>query len=424
VIDFAWLARDERNLFSLSPLRVIGDREIAGSRVMRKSGGHVLVASYDGEGRVVRCDGLTLGQVQDQAKRLAERTGDPVVVGAFAGVDAEGLPVWQSVGRVKTWKADPMSPEALAADIARLSARLEIIAGSEAAHMTVEAMEWLDWSWHDGGTETQWKRTEAGLRGVFSTPRQRMILAQRIALTRSTAGTVRRTGAAMSRMPGIRNTLGAALRLPDRRIAERLSQHHGFFVRDRYGAISQPLAARVRPFIENGLNQGMGREQIAGQIGRHMRGALRMPNYWRTVAGNASVRARSYAAGATMRTAGITHYRITAILDEATTETCLMLHDKLMPVDGAMALQDRLVNDPNPEGVYWHTPFVSDTGDELAVDFPDGTRNVIAQVATPGAGTGAPGTYRNVLSGSQMVSTAVGFPPYHHNCRTSIVAEV
>jgi hypothetical protein len=422
VNEFAWLSVDERAFFALSPLRIIGDREIIGAPV-RKGGAHVLVAAYDGDARVVRCDGVTLAEVRRQAQRLAERTGDPVVVGTCAGVDGEGLPVWQTVGRVKTWKADPMSPEALAADVARLSARLEVIAGSEAAHLTTEAMEWLDWSWPEA-TEAKWRRTEAGLRGVYRTPSQRMILAQRVSLTRALAGTVSRTGRAMSRDPAIRNTLGAALRLPDRRIAERLSQHHGFFVRDRYGAISQPLAAQARPIIENGLNQGLGREEIERRLRRSIRGGLQMPHYWRTVAANASVRARSYAAGSTMRLAGITHYRISAILDEATTETCLMLHNKLMPIDGAMALQDRLINDPNPEGVYWHHPFVSDSGDELAIEFPDGERNVIAQVASPGAGTGSPGTYRNVLSGSQMVSTAVGFPPYHHNCRTTIAAEV
>ena len=419
---FRWLAPEERSFFALSPLRIIGDREIIGARV-RKGSAHVLVASYDGEARVVRCDGVSLDAVQRHAQRLAERTGDPVVIGIGAGVDAEGLPVWQTVGRVLTHKANPMSPEALEADVARLAARLEIVAGQEAAHMTREAMEWLDWSWPEGN-EAKWRATEARLNATFRTPSRSMILAQRTSLTRSLTGTVGRTGRAVSRDPAIRNLLGAAWRLPDRSIAARLSQHHGFFVRDRYGSISLPLAQQARPIIERGLNQGLGREEIERRLRASMRGGLAMPHYWRTVAANASVRARSYAAGATMREAGIRFYRISAILDEATTETCLALHDKLMPVDGAMALQDRLINDPNPEGVYWHHPFVSDSGDELAVEFPDGTRNVIAQIDERGSGTGSPGSYRGIPAGSDLVSTAVGFPPYHHNCRTSIAAEV
>lgn len=422
MIDFAWLPSEERSLFGIAPLRIIGDREIAGARV-RKGTAHVLVASYDGEGRVVRCDGLTLDAVRKRAERLAERTGDPVVVGAFAGVDADGQPVWQSVGRVLTHKANPLSPEALDADVARLSGRLQVIASQEASAITREAMEWLDWEWGDA-TEAKWARTEAGLRAVYSSPSQRMILAQRVNVARVLSGIVSRTNRATARLPNVRNTLGATLRLPDREIARRLSQHHGFFVRDQYGRISPSLAAQARPIIERGLDRGLGRADIARQLRETMRGGLAMPGYWQTVAANAGVRARSYAAGATMRLAGIRFYRISAILDEATTETCLMLHDKLMPIDGAMALQDRLINDPNPEGVYWHTPFVSDAGDELAVEFPDGTRNVIAHVDQRGSGTGEPGSYSRVLSGQDMVSTAVGFPPYHHNCRTTIAAEV
>jgi hypothetical protein len=420
--DFAWLAPDQRALFSLSPLRIVGDQEIIGAKI-RKATSFVVVASYAGEGRIARYDGVTLDDVQRKAQALAERTGDPVVIGTLAGLCSDGLPVWRSVGRVQTHKANPFSPEALDEDIARLSRRLGIIAKQEAAHMTREAMEWLDWSWPEA-TDAKWARTEAGLRTVYRSPRAGMVLAQRVSMSRALAGVVGRTNTATSKLPGVRNTLGAALRLPDRAIAQRLSQHHGFFVRNQYGAISPTLAAQARPIIEAGINRGLGRGDIEKILSQHIKGGLSMPHYWRTVAANASVRARSYAAGATMRLAGIRFYRISAVLDEATTETCLMLHDRLMPIDGAMALQDRLINDPNPEGVYWHTPFVSDAGDELAVEFPDGTRNVIAQVDQRGAGTGSPGSYSNVLSGQQMVSTAVGFPPYHHNCRTTIAAEV
>jgi len=101
-----------------------------------------------------------------------------------------------------------------------------------------------------------------------------------------------------------------------------------------------------------------------------------------------------------------------------------MLHDKVIPLDESMRLQNQLMADPNPEGVLWHQPFIQDSGDELAVEFPDGTRNVIATVDQRGSGSGSPGTYSNTLGGRDLVSTAIGFPPYHHNCRTTVVAEV
>jgi hypothetical protein len=84
------------------------------------------------------------------------------------------------------------------------------------------------------------------------------------------------------------------------------------------------------------------------------------------------------------------------------------------------------MRDPNPEAVYWEHPFLREgggpEGDEIYSEFPDGERVVVARVDEPGIGTQQPGSYRDALGATGMVSqAAVGMPPYHHGCRTTIV---
>jgi len=427
-LDFRWLPPAERQFFKLSPFQLtVAPGGHRGPRRM----GRVLLSAWAGEGVVSRLGRASDGDTRRMALELAELTGDPVVVGEVDSVEGvAGEPVYKAIGMVTMAKArDPLSPEAWVQEVTRLAARLGVFAEQEAAHLTAEAMEWFRFDFEDA-TGRQIATATGGLRGTLASPRGTMVRSQQVAITRALRAVMAQTGAGWARLPEMAPRLGSTFNLPDRRIAQSMARHHGFWVRNQYGRVSQSLARQAQPIIQQGISQGLGRDTIGKELERQIQGGLQMRWYWRIVAANHISRARSYAAGYTMRAAGITHYRIEAILDEATTETCLMLHNRLMPIDGAMARQEAIMRDPSPDGVLWNQPFMKqgvnpETGEEeLFLEYPDNTRATVATVQERGAGTGSPGRYSNVMNSQQMVSSAIGFPPYHHACRTTLIAEV
>jgi hypothetical protein len=417
-----WLAPAERVLFKVGPLRLVGDIVAAAPAAPRA---FVALASFGGRAEMIRLDGApTLEIVAKATEQLAARTGWPTIAGELAGVTADGA-VFRSVARVVSKAANPLTEPGFLLSVRDTSDRLGVFADQEAAHMTREAMEWLNVDYPELG-EDDWRRIEAGLRGVYSTPRNSMITGQRLALGAALASVVRRSAAATIRLPGLRGALGGRVTLPHRAIGQAFARHNGFFVRDQYGRIAPGLAAQARPIVDRGIRDGLGRAAIGRELRGSIAGGLRMRGYWDVVAANAVNRARSYAQGATFRAAGITAYQIEAVLDEATTETCRFLHGKIMPLAPAMARQEAILRDPNPEAALWQAPMVREgggpEGDEIFSEFPDGERVVIARVDEPGIGTQAAGSYRDGLAGPQLVSSAaVGLPPYHHACRTTVV---
>lgn len=424
---FSWLPVTGQRLFRLSPFTLLGD-SVVKAGASRQRSVCVLVAAFQGDATVeyVAKRDTTESGLQRAALKLATATGNDTVVAELSGVSSEFPdPIWRSIAVVKAPTGNPLTPAGFDRYIRDLAERLGVIGAQEAGHLTREAFEWLDFEWETASGE-QWATSRAGMASTFSGPRNSMIRAQQVSMTRALGGTIRDSHGRFVRTPAMRGTLGAATHLPDRRIATAMSQHHGFWVRDQYGRISQPLAAKARPIIERGLQQGLGHEQIGRELRAVMRGGLEMPNYWRVVAATATARSRSYALGASMQAAGISHYRVEAIRDEATTEICLMLHGRLIPVDGAMNRMNRSLKDPNPEGVLWHNPFISQDGDDLITETPDGVRTIIAHIESRGSGTGNPGSYSGVPSGNALVGDhAIGFPPYHAGgCRSTVIPEI
>lgn len=415
----------EQRLFRIYPLRELAHAGLIRKRVA-PGAPVVLVCGADGRGVVERIDGPHAAdqeRVRARAEKLADATGDPVIVGELVAVADDG-PVWRTCGQVITRKADPLSDKAFDSWVRQASARLGVIADQEAITMVREAAEWLDFDW-DSASQRQWRQASSRLTRTFSTPSSGMIRAQQVSMSTGLRNQMRRITNHMARTPQLRGRIAAGYRVPDR-VASQMVRDHSFWVRDKYGKVAPRLTDQARRIISDGLGRGLGRNAIGRDLARTIRGGLQMPGYWQTVSANAVARGRAYSMGGSMRAARIEFARIEAILDENTTETCLMLHDRLIPVEGAMRLLDRALADPQPQAALVHTPFTvedPETG-EIATVQPDGERSVIGRVTAPGAGTGTPGRYADVRGPNGLVAASVGFPPYHHQCRTTTVAEV
>jgi hypothetical protein len=421
-----WLRDGDRRVFSLAPFRVHKSLTVDGVRrgalVRCEPDAVVIVSAWNGAARVSRHRG-TAAALERRAVDEARRTGDPVVIGRQVGVDGDGLPLWESVGRIVTAKADPFTPEAFEDWTSSLARRLGTASRADLRAMGLEALEHLDFDFR-GVSVRDLERGLAGYRGNIATPKGTMLRAQQLELTRGLRPVLRGSARAASRMPDVRARLAAGFRLQDRRIARSMAKDLPFWVRNRHGAISRTMSDRARGIIANGLRDGLGRREIGRQLAEMTGRGLRQPGYYQTVAANAVARARSYASGSSYRAAGIEFYRIEAVLDDRTTHQCEFLHGKVLPVEAGMRRADAALRDPNPESVMWNQPMMSDAGDHLAIDFPDGSSTRVADITERSTGAtprGVSARFDNAISQTDMVDAAIGYPPYHHGCRTVTV---
>ena len=213
----------------------------------------------------------------------------------------------------------------------------------------------------------------------------------------------------------------------DKRIVRHLTSSQANFVRDEYGRRHEAFGERARQIVADGLEAGLGREDIARDLERAAREVIagRGSFYWEVVAGSFVSRGRSFAQLSSYAEAGIDRYIIEAVLDERTTEICRFLDGKTFSVQTGLQTFEQV--EANPDSAKELNPWVRDGVDAkgrqvMYVDRGGSTRRV-AIVDRPGLGTrDERGSYSAGLSTSRLQDIGVSFPPYHGLCRTTTVA--
>jgi SPP1 gp7 family putative phage head morphogenesis protein len=222
--------------------------------------------------------------------------------------------------------------------------------------------------------------------------------------------------------------VAASFNAVDRRIMEHLAGSEAAFVTDEYGRRQDELGERAREIVAEGLEAGLGREEIAEQLAAAARGALtgRSEFYWDVVAGAFIGRGRSYALLSSFAEAGIERYQIEAVLDERTTPICRFLHGKTFSVQTGL---DRFEEaEREPERLKEISPWVRDSMDEAtgrrALWVPrGGERVVLAEVARSGEGRRDDvGEFARGRSEADLSAAGIGFPPFHGLCRSTCLA--
>jgi hypothetical protein len=417
-----WYRPECRELFTLAPFKIRGQDAasvLAGGIKRLQKGGDsewLLTAAWERDARVQRYHGAAEGASR-AAVALARETGDPVVVGRQVGLDSEGMPVFEAVGRVMTAKADPLSAEAFESWAEALAGRMGSVSRADLAAMGTEALEHLELVLRPGTSVAQLERALAGYRTTIASPTARMMSAQRVEITRTLQRVLARSGARAARIPQVRATLATGFQVRDREASRLLARHHSFWVRDRHGEISRSMSDRARGIISSGLDRGLGRAEIGRELSQMTGRGLRQPHYYQTVAANQVARARSYALGSTYRAAGIEFYRIEAVLDDRTTHQCEFLHEKILPSGPGTAALERTMASPNPEAVVTNQPFIEDMGDHLSIPTAGGGSARVATITERSSGASPSGVSARFSGGmdqAALVSQQVGFPPYHH----------
>ena len=229
-----------------------------------------------------------------------------------------------------------------------------------------------------------------------------------------------------------RLAIGAEFNAIDRRVVAHVTSSQGNFVRDEYGRRIEGFGEEARRIVATGLEEGLGRDDIAQALEQAARTALvdRAPFYWETVAASFIAQGRSYAQMSSYAEAGIRQYRIEAVLDEQTTNICRYLHGKTFSVADALRRFDRIEQLEDPEAIKQAMPWVREAQDletgrtRLYVDGGRG-RTDLAEVARSAMGTRDDrGDFRALASDSALNEVGIGFPPYHGLCRTTTLAVV
>ncbi len=195
------------------------------------------------------------------------------------------------------------------------------------------------------------------------------------------------------------------------------------------------LSATAREIVSRGVSEGLGSDAVARQLQRAFRGQLagRTTSYYGVVANAFSNRARSFSQLVTMRDAGIDTYTIEAVLDERTTNICRGLHGKTLQVSRTLTTFDEVEKLEDPAAIKRAQPWFVE---KLIGSGPDagkrglflpgkGGSRLAAVVDRSGVGrSDVVGSIRWGMSNKSLQNQGVGSPPYHGNCRTTLLPDV
>lgn len=310
--------------------------------------------------------------------------------------------------------------------VALLAARLRRVTAASNADAIRSAVHVLD---------VDWSRT---------TPEQRRLLVNnalnaagrhtalvpariRVPLDGMAAEVVAATRSQARRSQGL--AVGARLNALDRRVVEHVVRAETNFVRDEYGSRLAEFGARARALVGEGVERGLGREEIAASLREAATAALieRHPFYWETVASSFVGTGRSLAQMSAFAEAGVDEYVVEAVLDERTTAACRFLHGKRFSVRRALERFDAIERLDDPEDVKRLAPWVREgtekSGARMLYVGQGEARTPIAEIVRSAVGQrDAMGDFRALATDAALSELGIGYPPYHGLCRTTTVA--
>lgn len=330
-----------------------------------------------------------------------------------------GLPVQKAL--------DLGTPRGLDRAIAGLAAQLRARASAPDHAAVRAAIEVLDVDWHQ--TTAEQRRTliaralEVAGRRTTALPRQLRAVFDPAAdaVVRAT-----RDGARRRQRLGI----GVDFNAIDHRIVRHLQTSQASYVTDEYGRRHEAFSAQARSIVEDGLTAGLGRDDIARDLGQAAKDVIagRSSFYWDIIAATFVSRGRSFAQLSAYAEAGITRYVIEAILDEATTSCCRFMHGKTFSVASGLRTFEQV--EAHPDRIKALTPWVREARDPqsgraaLFVE-RDGVREPVALVTRSGVGTRDDlGEFSRGRGEQELAGLGLVMPPFHGACRSTLLADV
>ncbi len=318
------------------------------------------------------------------------------------------------------------TPQGFTRIVARLAAELRRRAAEPEEQAVKNAMAILDVDW---AKLTPARRSELVSEAVRVANRGGAAAAQeiRLVLGRAADQVVRATRSDERTRHHL--VIAADFNAVDRRMVRHIVTAHTNFVRDEYGRRHDALGIEARRIVAQGLEQGLGRDDIAADLEKAASAAMigKAPGYWEVVASAFAGEGRSFAQVSAFAEAGIERYVLSAILDERTTDLCRFMDGKEFAVGNALLAFDRQAGLEEPEAIKQLRPWVrerlnEETGArELGVKRGEGwTRIAVIERSGVGVRDGR-GSFSQALGNAQLAGLGIFAPPFHGHCRSVLL---
>lgn len=333
------------------------------------------------------------------------------------------------VHRVAVSKAlDPLDPDDYLVIVDRLARAIKRAAGPVEARAVRAALRELDVDW-SGIDAAQRTAAVAAARDAIGRAQGAFVAAVRRPLNDSGPRVFASTRIAVSADLPEGITISATLSARDR-VAERLVRSStANFVRDEFGRRRDDLADLARETVARGVEQGLGRDEIA----RSLRSALgnrivRSEAYYRVVAGAFVNRARTFSQLLSFQEAGIDRYVFEAVLDEVTTDVCRFYHGQTFNVAAGISVMERTLASEDPEDIREISPWIRtgrDADGNKELFFIRGEERVrVARIERSAVGRrDDQGEFSRAMTPRQLERAGIPYPPLHGHCRSTIVAD-
>lgn len=206
----------------------------------------------------------------------------------------------------------------------------------------------------------------------------------------------------------IRAGLSTSFNLVDRRAISWLHEHEMYWTRTHFDSA---WTGRIKRLSEVAIKNGLSRHD-AGLFFRNTLGTQLLDEtdqYWELVANAVTTRSRSFGSIEAFQKAGITEYRIDAVLDHRTSEICRYLDGEEIEV----LLPDGTVNKYKLDDVSFKVADAVDVRDRmLAAKSPEEAKEIMPWKQPKfvlGKDTG------------ELATAGVMMPPFHGHCRSRLV---
>ena len=218
---------------------------------------------------------------------------------------------------------------------------------------------------------------------------------------------------------------------PDERALKQMQRVRRVVIRQGWQERLEDFSDRARGLLTQAARDGLSKRAVGRQMqaafGRHLGlspGQASKQEYWELTGSAWLNTARNRANLQTYCDAGITQYRILAVVDERTTPVCQSLDGTVFSVQAQLQHEEQAAASNSLDELKARSPWLSaKQGPQAqgAATTQVGIRSSRGFVPLAHTGGKAGGT-KLLHSPQQLQRLGVGMPPYHAHCRTTVVA--
>jgi len=318
-------------------------------------------------------------------------------------------------------KSNILSRPGFESNVRRMVGKLSTATGSADADAIRRAAKILDAKWDKLSAAQRTKVIAAAAEGLAEVPK--IVVPKVVGVLQ---GELPAIVDAAKKATGTKHgfAVAASLSEQDERIVDFAAKSQGSYITDQYGVRATQFEQRARDIVADGLEEGLGREEISERLSTDVIGSMlgRAESYWDQVASIHVSRARSYGQMSSYADAGIDEYVISAARDEVTCVVCYLMNGKTFSVGSAMQSYVDVEESDDPYAVEREQPFISvgrtDEGDRfLFARVGDTIHHLATVLRDPTGERDSSGSYGSVASRSKFEDVGCQQPPFHGSCR-------